>query len=142
MSDESKRRGAAPAAFVKKLRAIAGGLPGAYEEEAWVGVRWMVRKRNFAHLLQIDHGWPPAYARAAAAPDAGTLVVLTFRAEALALDAFGADPRFFVAAWGTNWGTKVVGLRLGAPRAAAGVDWEEVAALVTESHHLLAPRQR
>ena len=33
-------------------------LPEAYEEQAWAGTRWMVRKKNFAHVLMIDRGWP------------------------------------------------------------------------------------
>jgi hypothetical protein len=62
------------------------------EETAWVGTRWMVRKRNFAHVLKIEDGWPPAYARAAASD--GPVVVMTFRVDALAYDAFAdADPR-------------------------------------------------
>ena len=31
-------------------------LPDAYEEEAWVGTRWRVRKRTFAHVLTVEGG--------------------------------------------------------------------------------------
>ena len=41
------------------------------------GVRWCIRKKNFAHVLVVDGGWPPAYARAVGAP--GPLCALTFR---------------------------------------------------------------
>jgi hypothetical protein len=55
-----------PPEIVARLRAVCLGLPEAYEEQAWVGTRWRVRTRTFAHVLTVDAGWPPAYARAAA----------------------------------------------------------------------------
>jgi hypothetical protein len=130
----SPRRAApvVPARILAKLRAICLALPDAYEETAWTGIRWMVRKRNFAHVLRIDNSWPPAYARAAA--HNGPLVVLTFRTSASLHDVLqDADPRFFVAEWGTRWGTKVVGLKL-----SGEVDWGEVKMLLESSHALLA----
>lgn len=124
-----------PQRVVEKLRAICLALPGAYEEEAWTGIRWMVRKRNFAHVVRIDDGWPPAYARAAG--EAGPLVVLTFRASASLRDVLSdADPRFFIPEWGTRWGSKVVGLKL-----AGRVDFREVKMLVAESYRLLAAQR-
>jgi len=125
-----------PPKILAKLRAICLALPGAYEEQAWVGTRWMIRKRNFAHVLEIDAGWPPAYARAAASE--GPLVVLTFRASDMLRDALrDAGPRFFVPVWGTRWGTKVVGIKLG-----ADVDWAEVETLLVESYGFLAPARK
>jgi hypothetical protein len=121
-----------PARVLAKLRSICLRLPETYEEAAWVGTRWMIRKRNFAHVLEIEDGWPPAYARAAGTD--GPAVVLTFRASDLLKDALTSGPTFFHAAWGTRWGTKVVGTQLG-----KRVDWEEVAVLLTESYRLLAP---
>jgi hypothetical protein len=122
-----------PSKILAKLRTICMRLPDAHEEPAWVGTRWMIRKKNFAHVVAIDSGWPPAYARAAGS--AGPLVVLTFRASDVLRDVLrDADPRFFVPEWGTKWGTKVVGLKLG-----ANVDWSEVEMLVLESYRLLAP---
>jgi len=56
---------AVPDNILAKLRLACLDLPEAYEESAWVGTRWMVAKKNFAHVLMIDGGWPPAYARAA-----------------------------------------------------------------------------
>jgi YjbR len=123
---------AVPLAIVEKLRAICLALPGAYEESAWVGTRWMVRKKNFAHVVRIDAGWPPAYAKAAGTD--GPIVVLTFRTTDLLRDALrDAGERFFVPAWGTRWGTKVVGIKL-----TRDVDWREVESLVRESHTLLS----
>lgn len=130
-----RKSAGAPASILARLRAICLGLPEAYEEAAWAGTRWMVRKRNFAHVLTIDGGWPPVYARAAGSD--GPLTVLTFRASGLLYDALRtAGPPFFHAAWGTQWGTKVIGLAIG-----KGVDWKEVAALLTESYRLLAPKK-
>ena len=59
------QRATVPRDVVAKLRLICLGLPDAYEESAWVGTRWCIRKKNFAHVLMIDAGWPPAYARLA-----------------------------------------------------------------------------
>jgi hypothetical protein len=44
---------------VAELRAICLGLPEAREERAWVGTRWMVGKKTFAHVLTVEDGWPP-----------------------------------------------------------------------------------
>jgi predicted DNA-binding protein (MmcQ/YjbR family) len=124
-----------PPKLLAKLRALCLALPEAYEEAAWVGTRWMIRKRNFAHVLKIEAGWPPAYARAAASE--GPLVVLTFRTSDMLRDALrDAGPQFFLAEWGTKWGTKVVGLKL-----ERDVDWKEVETLVVESYRLLAPKR-
>lgn len=123
---------AVPVAILEKLRAICLTLPGAYEESAWVGTRWMVRKKNFAHVVRIDGGWPPAYAKAAGSDG----IVLTFRTTDLLRDALrDAGERFFVPAWGTRWGTKVVGIKL-----SRDVDWKEVKTLIRESHALLSGR--
>ena len=45
--------------IVARLRSMCLALPEAYEEQAWVGTRWRIRKRTFAHVLTIDAGWPP-----------------------------------------------------------------------------------
>ena len=121
-----------PARVLTRLRSICLGLPEVYEEEAWVGTRWMIRKRNFAHVLEIDGGHPPAYARAAGTD--GPAIVLTFRTSDFLKDALTSGPAFFHALWGTRWGTKVVGHVLG-----KRPDWDEVAVLLTESYRLLAP---
>jgi hypothetical protein len=131
-----QKRSPLPGRLPAKLRAICLALPDAYEENAWVGIRWMVRKRNFAHVVRIAEGWPPAYARAAS--DAGPLVVVTFRASASLRDVLrDADPRFFVPEWGTRWGTKVVGLKL-----SGEIDWRELRMLIETSHGLLAGSKR
>ena len=83
-----------PPEFLTELRAICLELPEAYEESAWVGTRWCVRKKNFAHILVIDSGWPPAYAKAAGSN--GPICVLTFRTRGPEFDpvSFGRHPFF------------------------------------------------
>jgi hypothetical protein len=115
---------------LSRLRAICLELPEVREEQAWVGTRWMVCKKNFAHVLMIDSGWPPAYARAAGS--AGPLTVLTFRSSAR-LDArrFSKAP-FFKPVWWPN----IAGMSID-----ARTDWDEVSELVIGSYRLLAPRK-
>jgi hypothetical protein len=96
-----------------------------------VGTRWRIRAKTFAHVLTIDAGWPPAYARAAGR--AGPVTVLMFRSSGPELDVLrrAGDPFF-----GPPWRADEVGMVLD-----ADVDWMEVAELVTESYSLLAPRK-
>lgn len=83
--------------IVSCLRAICLEFPEAYEEQAWVGTRWMIRKKNFAHVLVIDSGWPPAYARAAKSE--GPMTVLTFRSSARLEAPRFSKPPFFKPVW-------------------------------------------
>ena len=43
-----------PEGIEARLRTICLALPDAYEQQAWVGVRWMVRNKTFAHVLGIE----------------------------------------------------------------------------------------
>ena len=105
------RRGDPPARLVTRLRRICLALPDVVEETAWVGTRWTIRRRNLAHVVAIADGYPPAYAKAAGSD--GPRVVLTFRAAGFLYDALrGAGPPFFTPVWGTQWGTKVIGVAL------------------------------
>jgi hypothetical protein len=120
-----------PFEIVAELRAVCLGLPEAYEEQAWVGTRWMVRKRTFAHILMIESGWPPAYARAAASD--GPMTVVMFRSSGEELDALrNAGHPFFAPVWRADEIGMVVD---------AGADWDEVRELVTESYCVQAPRK-
>jgi hypothetical protein len=117
-------------AVVAALLSVCEALPEAREETAWVGTRWRVRDRTFAHVLVVESGWPPAYARAAATD--GPATVLTFRSSGPELDALrGSGSPYF----GPPWRADEVGMVLG-----ADVDWAEVAELVTESYCAVAPR--
>jgi hypothetical protein len=88
----------------------------------------MVRKRTFAHVLEIVDGYPPSYSAAAATT--GPTTVLTFRSSGHELDAILARDAFF----GPLWNRGDVGVRLG-----ADADWDELAELVVESYRLRAP---
>ncbi|TYP86725.1 MmcQ/YjbR family DNA-binding protein [Blastococcus xanthinilyticus] len=117
------------------VRAIALGLPDAYEEPAWVGTRWRVRSRTFAHLLTIDGGRPQSHARAAGT--AGPCVVLTFRSSGTELEVLRhTSAPFFAPVWRGD----EVGMVLDGGTGGAEVDWAEVRELVTDSYCLLAPR--
>ena len=119
-----------PREIVAELRAVCLGLPEAYEEQAWVGTRWRIRKRTFAHVLLVDSGWPPAYARAAATN--GPATVVTFRSSGPELDALrGSGHPFFAPVWRAD----EVGMVLD-----AALDWQEVAELVTDSYCVVAPK--
>lgn len=120
-----------PFEIVAELRAVCLGLPEAYEEQAWVGTRWMVRRRTFAHVLTIESGWPPAYARAAASD--GPMTVVMFRSSGEELDALrNAGNPFFAPVWRADEVGMVVDV---------GADWDEVRELVTESYCVQAPRK-
>ena len=41
---------ASPPRILARVRKICLALPDVVEEQAWVGVRWTIRKRNFAHV--------------------------------------------------------------------------------------------
>lgn len=120
-----------PTAIVERLRLTCLDLPEVCEERAWVGVRWVVAKKNFAHVLRIEGGYPPAYARAAGT--AGPACVLTFRSAGptSAIPRYQREP-FFAPPWFPN----IVGLRLDEQ-----TDWSEVAELVVASYRVLAPKK-
>jgi hypothetical protein len=120
-----------PEEIVARLRAVCIALPEAHEEQAWIGTRWSIRRKTFAHVVQVDQGWPPVYAREAGSD--GPMSVLTFRSSGAELDALTeAGHPFFRPPWAPN----VIGLVL-----VDDVDWGEVAELVTDSYRLLAPRK-
>ena len=119
------------AEIVDRLRSVCLALPETHEESAWVGTRWRIRKKTFAHVLTIDAGWPPGYARAVATD--GPATVLTFESSGPELAALSeAGYPFFKPPWRPT----VVGMLL-----ADGLDWHEVAELLTESYCVLAPKK-
>lgn len=120
---------AVPDTVLVALRDICMALPEAYEEPAWIGTRWRVRRRTFAHVLLVADGSPRAYARAAGTD--GPAVVLTFRSVGPEREALrGVGHPFFV----PEWGRPEAGLVLG-----DAVDWREVGELLVESYCALAP---
>ncbi|MAT04417.1 MAG: hypothetical protein CL424_05165 [Acidimicrobiaceae bacterium] len=110
-----------PEAAEARVRAIADALPEAYEERAWVGVRWRVRKQTFAQLLAIDDEGEPRK------------LVLTFRSEGEELEVLKrtGHPFLFL-----GWGRDAMGVVID-----DDTDWSEVAELVTESYCTRAPKK-
>ncbi len=101
---------------VARLRKVCLALPDAYEEKAWAGHRWMVRKRTFAQVLGVDEH-----------------TVLTFRSEPPELDVLCvAGPPFFKLGWGRD----VMGMVLDAK-----TDWAEVTELLADSYCVMAPKK-
>ena len=114
-----------------RVREMCLALPEAREEQAWVGTQWRVGRQTFAHVVIVDAGWPPAYARAAGS--VGTVVVLTFRSRDPELDVLGGvGYPFFRPPWAPN----IVGMVLD-----DDVAWDEVAELLVESYCVLAPKR-
>jgi hypothetical protein len=122
MTDASRRyTDDVPEEVEIRLRALCLGLPDAYEERAWVGTRWMVRKRTFAHVLGVGLG------------DAAPLVVLSFRSAGEELETLRhAGHPYLVLGWGRD----AMGIILDDE-----TDWTEVGELVTESFCVLAPKK-
>ncbi len=120
-----------PEAVLARLRAIATALPEVHEEPAWVGTRWSVRRKTFAHLFAVDEHSPPVLARIAEA--LGRVTVLVFRSEGPELDALrSSGPPFYNAGWGRD----AIAIALG-----DATDWAEVEELVTESYCVQAPQK-
>ena len=110
----------APPDIVASLSSICCALPETKEEKAWAGVRWKVRNRTFAHVLNVDAG-------------GREITVVTFRSAEPELDVLcHAGHPFFKAGWGHD----VVGMVID-----DHVDWEEAAELMTESYCVLAPKK-
>jgi predicted DNA-binding protein (MmcQ/YjbR family) len=123
--------GDVPPEILARLRPICLGLPETYEEPAWVGTRWRIRKRTFAHVLTADPDHQMAYARAAATDR--PMCTLTFRSPGDEIDGLVRSGYPF---YKPGWGADVVGVVLDDE-----VDWEEVGELLTESYSILAPKR-
>jgi hypothetical protein len=105
-----------PTAWVDRLTEILESFPECYEEDAWVGVRWRVRRATVAHVFGGED----------------QLFRITFRAppeEVMAFEHMG--PPYFK----TGWGGNVVGMVLD-----EDTDWEELAELLTDSYCVQAPK--
>lgn len=104
-----------------RLRERCLALPEAWEEPAWTGHRFLVRKRNFAHVFAVhDEAGAVRTLLAVRSPDE----------EREALMAVGHP--FFLLGWGRN----TLGMVL-----EDDTDWDEVAEIVTESYCVLAPKK-
>jgi hypothetical protein len=122
--------GDVPSWVLRGLREICLSLPETYEEPAWIGVRWRIRGRTFAHAATLDLDRNTPHPRAA--PDQ-PMHVLTFRSPVEEMVALveGGHPFYK-----PGWGTDVVGMVL-----EEGLDWTEMAELLTDSFCVLAPKR-
>lgn len=119
-----------PPKVLAQLRPICLALPDAYEESAWTGFRWMVRKKTFAHVLAIDEDSPPVIGRAYRGEP---LVMVAFRSEPPELDILKRlGHPYFAAGWGRN----VLGLIIDKE-----TDWTEVGELLMDSYCVMAPKK-
>lgn len=118
-----------PSWILDGLRPICAGLPQAYEELAWVGVRWRVRKRTFAHVRPVPADQLPVSGRAAESNGVANLI--QFRAAGEEFHVLTSMGFPFSRA---GWGTDVVNMVF-----TPTVDWSEVRELITESYRVLAP---
>jgi hypothetical protein len=115
---------------VARVAATALALPEAYEEDAWTGVRWRIRKKTFAHVLVAQEGYTSAYRDMTGIVEPTT--VLTFRASGAELLALTiAGPPFYKPPWSPT----AVGMVLD-----DDTSWDEVAELVAESYRFCAPQ--
>ena len=122
--------GDVPPEILDRLRPICRRLPDAYEEAAWIGVRWRIRTRTIAHVYTPDLERSPVYAGQVVAGEAPT--VMTFRVpldDLLGLTVRGFP--FFRAPWGHN---------VAAVFLSDHTDWAEVAELITDSYCEMAPK--
>jgi len=120
-----------PEELVERLRPICLALPDAYEETAWAGTRWMVRRKTFAHVLAVDRDSPPVLAKAHELTGAANVVTFRSEGEELEVLRHAGHPYFYA-----GWGRDVVGLVLD-----EDTDWDEVRELLTESYCVMAPQK-
>lgn len=109
-----------PLAVLDRLRSICRALPEAYEEPAWVGTRWRIRKRTFAHVRTADTA-------------AGPVTWLKVRLRGVELDAVLATGHpFFPGGYSRDAVGRIID---------DDTDWVDVAELVEASYRLFAPKR-
>ncbi|MEU4245219.1 MmcQ/YjbR family DNA-binding protein [Actinoplanes sp. NPDC026619] len=122
--------GDVPPEILDRLRPICRGLPEAHEEPAWIGVRWRIRARTFAHVYTPDPDRFPVYAQHVIDGEPPTVMTFRVPAEDLLGLVVGGFP-FFRAPWGGNVGAVILGDH---------TDWTEIAEVVTDSYCEMAPK--
>jgi hypothetical protein len=109
-----------PPEVLAQVRAVCAALPDTNEQQAWVGRRWVVRKRTFAHVFTVDSA-------------AGPTTAMQFRATGPELEMLlRAGHPFAKAGWGNNVMVMVID---------DNTDWDEVRELITESYCVMAPKK-
>ncbi|MGD9797343.1 MAG: MmcQ/YjbR family DNA-binding protein [Acidimicrobiia bacterium] len=104
----------------ERLHEICVALPEVHEGPAANGRSWLIRKNHFCQVFTVDEG------------DTQKGIII-FRSQPPELDALvHAGHPFFKPGWGARVMAMVVD---------DGLDWEEVAELVTDSYCIQAPRK-
>ncbi|WP_415952237.1 MmcQ/YjbR family DNA-binding protein [Streptomyces sp. KLOTTS4A1] len=122
--------GDVPPEILDRLRPICRQLPESYEEPAWIGVRWRIRKRTFAHVYSPDPDRHPLYAPYVT--EGQEPVVLSFRVPADDLLGLTTGGFPFLR---LDWGRNVVAAVLG-----GHTDWTELTELIADSYCQQAPK--
>ena len=106
-----------PEEWVLRIDAVLGALPRCAQEAAWTGTRWRVGGATVAHVFGGED----------------QVFRITFRGEPDEVAAFEhmGHPYFR-----SGWGGNVIGMVLDDE---AGIDWDELAELLTDSYCLQAP---
>lgn len=106
-----------PEEWVLRIDAVLGALPRCAQEAAWTGTRWRVGGATVAHVFGGED----------------QVFRITFRGEPDEVAAFEhmGHPYFR-----SGWGGNVIGMVLDDE---GGLDWDELAELLTDSYCLQAP---
>ena len=118
-------------ALVARVAAICLALPETFEQDAWIGVRWRIRQRTFAHLAHVDPRGGSVFGLAARL--ASPADVLTFRSAGEELEALVRSGLPF---YKPDWSPHVIGMVLD-----TDTDWDEVTELMADSYCLMAPKK-
>ena len=107
-----------PEEWVRRIDAVLGALPRCEQEAAWTGTRWRVGSATVAHVFGGED----------------QVFRITFRGEPDEVAAFEhlGEPYFR-----SGWGGNVIGMVLDED---AGIDWQELGELLTDSYCLQAPQ--
>jgi predicted DNA-binding protein (MmcQ/YjbR family) len=117
--------------LVARVAGICLALPETHEQDAWIGVRWRIRQRTFAHLAHVDPSGGSVFGLAARLGRPAD--VMTFRSSGEELEALVHCGLPF---YKPDWSPHVVGMVLD-----DRTDWSEVAELLAESYCLMAPQK-
>jgi predicted DNA-binding protein (MmcQ/YjbR family) len=117
--------------LVARVAEICLALPETHEQDAWIGVRWRIRQRTFAHLAHVDPSGGSVFGLAARLGRPAD--VITFRSSGEELEALVHSGLPF---YKPDWSAHVVGMVLD-----DRTDWDEVGELLAESYCLVAPQK-
>jgi hypothetical protein len=120
---------------IGRVAEVTETLPRAQEQDAWVGVRWRISGRTFAHVYPVTRERPSGSAAmiGLVGEVVEPAVVLVFHA---ALDEVATYAELGPPWFKPPWSPTVAGLRL-----TAETDWGEVAELVVESYCVRAAQK-